>query len=167
MPLSRADSPSATEVLELVIWAPSGRPRWDPAGTGKVTGGFVLLSVSLTGEESEPRGNGELTAFGHAQEGWRLSRRSEHRSDASTSRGNPPAHRTPGPKRPGQQIRIWLLCGHALLFKATLLRRQALRNGASATDLSLPRQGQLGGAAQLEPNSHPSRHAARPEQKAR
>lgn len=123
MPLSCADSPSATEVLELVVWAPSGWPGWDPVGMGKVTGGFVLLLfVSLTCEESEPRGKGELTAFVHAQEGCHLSWCSEHCPNVSTTHGNPPAHCPPDPRcpGPGQQIRILLCYGHHLGHRSCL-----------------------------------------------
>lgn len=46
-------------VLELVTQAPSG--EWDTAGTGKDTGGFILLLfVFLTCEDSEPHGKGAL-----------------------------------------------------------------------------------------------------------
>ena len=99
----------------------SGRPQAGPGGIlqarGKITGGFVLLPfVSLTCEESEPRGKGELTAFVRAQEGCHLSRCSEHCSDVSTTPGNPPARCAPDPKcpGPGQQIRILLCYGHHL-----------------------------------------------------
>lgn len=172
MPLGCADRPSAAEVLELVVWAPSGWPGWDPAGTGKVTGGFVLLPfVSLTCEESEPRGKGELTAFVRAQEGCHLRRCSEHCSNVSTAPGNPPAHCAPDPKRPGpgQQIRILLCYGHHL-GPRSCLKPPSSKRGPCTTGHGPPTslchsKGILGGhtaGAELPPSCH----AACPEQRA-
>lgn len=45
-------------VLELVTQTPSGER--DHAGTGKDTGGFILLFIILTCEDSKPHGKGTL-----------------------------------------------------------------------------------------------------------
>lgn len=156
MPLSCADSPSVP-----VVWAPSGWPSWDPAGTGKVTGGFVLLPfVRLTCEESERHRKGELRAFVYAQEGCHLSWRSEHCSHVSTTCGNPPACCSPGPKCPGlgQQIRLWLCYGHQLspcsCLKPSSSERRPCTTGHGPPTSLCDSKGHLGGrtaGAELPP----------------
>lgn len=59
--------------------------------------------------------------------------------------------------RPADQdlASLWPPLGPLLLFKATLLWRQALRNGARATDFSLRQRGQLGGPYSWSPTPTP------------